>query len=287
MKPPRAQLLQHVAVADRGGAHGDPRLAHRQVQPEVAHHRGDEGVVGELARVAHGQREDRHDLVAVDDRRRRRRRPGSGRRRRRGRCPGRRRARDHRGAQRLQVGGAAAVVDVQPVGLGVDRDDLGARARGRRRARRRDGGAVRAVDDDASARRAGRGGRRAGGRRSGRRRRAGRGTRPMPGAGRARSADGASDEPPRSASSIVVGQLVPARGEDLDAVVGHRVVRRGDHHAEVGAERRGQVGDGRGGQHADPERRRRRRWRARRPPRPPASRRWPAGRGRPRATRPA
>ena len=35
-----------------------------------------------------------------------------------------------------------------------------------------------------------------------------------------------------------VVELVPAAGEELDAVVGHRVVRGRQHHAEVGAERR-------------------------------------------------
>ena len=53
----------------------------------------------------------------------------------------------HRLLQRLHVRGPAAVVDVQPVGLGVDRDDVGARGPvGPRRGGRR--GAVRAVDDD-------------------------------------------------------------------------------------------------------------------------------------------
>ena len=65
-------------------------------------------------------------------RRRRRRRPGSGRRRRRGRCRGRRRARRTAARSALQVGRAAAVVDVQAVGLGVDRDDRRRRPRGRR-----------------------------------------------------------------------------------------------------------------------------------------------------------
>ncbi len=48
-----------------------------------------------------------------------------------------------------------------------------------------------------------------------------------------------------------VGQLVPAAGEELDAVVGHRVVAGRQHDAEVGVERCGEVGDRRGGQHPD------------------------------------
>ena len=43
-----------------------PADAHRQVQSEVAHHRGHQGVGRELAGVAHGQREHHHDRVAVD-----------------------------------------------------------------------------------------------------------------------------------------------------------------------------------------------------------------------------
>ena len=47
---------------------------------------------------------------------------------------------------------------------------------------------------------------------------------------------------------------MPARPEDLDAVVGHRVVRRGDHHAEVGVVGVGQIGHRRGRQHPGPQR---------------------------------
>ena len=48
-----------------------------------------------------------------------------------------------------------------------------------------------------------------------------------------------------------VVELVPAAGQELDAVVGHRVVRGGQHDAEVGAEAVGEVGDARGRQHAE------------------------------------
>lgn len=63
----------------------------------------------------------------------------------------------------------------------------------------------------------------------------------------------------------VVGELVAAAREELDAVVGHGVVAGGEHHAEVGAEDAGEVGHGRGGQHADAQHVDMRRWRA--PPR--------------------
>ena len=59
-------LLEHIAVTDPGGAHRDPGLAHRQVQPEVAHHGGDQCIGGQLAGV-HGQCEYHHDRVPVDD----------------------------------------------------------------------------------------------------------------------------------------------------------------------------------------------------------------------------
>src|SRR5690606_12522219 len=45
-------------------------------------------------------------------------------------------------------------------------------------------------------------------------------------------------------------ELVAAAGEELDAVVGHRVVGGGDDHTEVDVGRRGEVRDAGGGQHA-------------------------------------
>ena len=48
-----------------------------------------------------------------------------------------------------------------------------------------------------------------------------------------------------------VVELVAARPEDLDAVIGHRVVRRRDHHAEVGVVGAGQVCHSRRGQDTD------------------------------------
>ena len=51
-----------------------------------------------------------------------------------------------------------------------------------------------------------------------------------------------------------VVELAPAGAEDLDAVVGHRVVRGGDHHPEVGVIGARQVGHRGGGQHPHPQR---------------------------------
>ena len=55
-------------------------------------------------------------------------------------------------------------------------------------------------------------------------------------------------------SSVASSSLWPPGAEDLDAVVGHRVVRRRDHHAEVGVVGVGQVGDRRRRQHTDAQR---------------------------------
>ena len=138
----------------------------------------------------------------------------------------------------VHVRAAAVLVDVQPVGLGVDRDDRGAGGPVHlRRQRRR--GTVRAVDDDGQ---------------------------PVEGV-RERgqqvvlvqsdrlcvvlhAADGGTDRAiPRLAQASLDGvlddvvELDPAAREELDAVVGHRVVGGGQHDAEIGAEGLGQERD--------------------------------------------
>ncbi len=100
-------------------------LGHRAPQAEVAHHRRDQRAVDEHAALGHREREDRHDLVAVDD------------------------AAEvvdgeaavgvavvgdaevgavvhDRGREGLEVGRADAVVDVEAVGVGADHGDAGA-----------------------------------------------------------------------------------------------------------------------------------------------------------------
>lgn len=140
------------------------------------------------------------------------------------------------------MGGAAAVVDVEAVGHRADGDQFGTGPR--ERLRRDPGGrAVRLVEDDLQsvetvredtdevgdvlveplvvvpdAADAGAG-------------------RAVPGgAGAVVGVDGLD------AVLQLVGELVAAAGEELDAVVGHGVVAGGQHHAEVGAERAGEVG---------------------------------------------
>ena len=117
--------LEHVAVADLGLPDAEPGRLHRLDEAEVAHHRGHDGVVDEPAGLGHPERQDREELVAVDvvalvvdgqaavgvavegD-------AGVGA------------VLDDGRLQRAEVGGAAAVVDVEAVGLGADHDDLGA-----------------------------------------------------------------------------------------------------------------------------------------------------------------
>ena len=181
------------------------------------------------------------------------------------------------------MGGAAAVVDVEPVGLGVDRDHLGAGVAQRPRTGL-GGGAVGAVEDDLEPRRAGGsmvpsevGGVLA---------------RPPASYGATRPTSPPVGRCQASRSRLLdrdldgVVELDAAAGEELDAVVGHRVVRGGEHHAEVGAERVGQVGDARASAAPRAGARRRRPRPGRPPPRPrgtaPRSgcpgRRRPAGR---------
>ena len=247
-----AHLLEHVAVADLGGGHGDAGGLHGLHEAEVAHHGRHDRVVDQRAGLAPGQRQDRQHLVAVDhvtagvD----------------GQHPvgvaveGEARVGtvlEHRLAQRLEVRGAAAVVDVQPVGAGVDRDHGGAGGLERTRP-----GVVRrtlgAVENQAQP------GQRAGAVAALDLQRGdqvvgvalrGLGVLAHPpdrGAGGQRLV-GVQARLDLLLESVV--ELVPAAGEELDAVVGHRVVRGGDHHAQVGAQRVGQVRDPGGRQHAD------------------------------------
>ena len=153
----------------------------------------------------------------------------------------------HRRAQRLEVGRADAVVDVEPVRVRVQRDDLRAGARvavggGRRRR------AVGAVDDHPQP------GQRVRGARQQVRHVPRLGVRKIahaadPGAGR----DGLNGAPrplldgdprrrPAACGRRAAKSLMPLSG------IG--VVRRRDHHAQVRAQRVHEMGDRRGGQHA-------------------------------------
>ncbi len=242
--------LEHVPVADAGLHDLDALALHGQLEAEVGHHGADDGVAAQLAGLAHGQRQHGEDLVAVDLR------AGAVDREAAVRVAVVRDAEvgavlDHGLLEEPQVGGAAAVVDVEAVRLGADGDDLGTRP-GEGLGRNAGGGAVRLVQDDlepvqavgedtdevrdvlvealvvvGDAADAGAG-------------------RTVPGgAGAVLVVDGLD------AVLELVGELVAAAGEELDAVVGHRIVAGGEHHAEVGTQRTGEIRHRRGGQHTD------------------------------------
>ncbi len=244
--------LQDVPVADRRLDQLDALALHRQLEAEVRHHRADDGLLAELAGVPHREGQDGEDLVAVDLLARRVHGEAA---------VGVAVVRDAQvgavlddgGAQQVQVGGAAAVVDVQAVRVRADGDDLGA-GPCERLGRDPGGGAVRLVQDDLEA------------------------VEPV-----GQDADEVGDVPvealrvvgdpadagagravPRRTGAVLlvdrldpvlqlVGELVAAAREELDAVVGHRVVAGGEHHADVRAERPGEVRDGGRRQHAHPQ----------------------------------
>ena len=145
--------LQDVAVADRGRDELDALALHGQLEAEVGHDGRDNGVLAQGAVLPHRQGEYGEDLVPVDLGARvvdgqaavgvtvvRDAEVGA--------------VLDDGGLQQVEVGGSAAVVDVQAVRLGADRDDLGTGPRerlGRDPGRR----AVRLVQDDPSGRRGG------------------------------------------------------------------------------------------------------------------------------------
>ena len=152
-------------------------------------------------------------------------------------------------SKRIEVGGPDSVVDVPPVRLSPDRDDLGTCTAQRLR---RDPGrsAVCAVHDHAQSVEWMRHG----------------GDQvvdvrpdallveatyppdPAPGRSLPRLAHARGD-----CVLDAVGELGAAASEELDAVVGHRVVAGGDHHAEVDVERLSQVRDARRRDDAQPE----------------------------------
>ena len=198
---------------------------------------------GQGPALAKVQREDAHDLVAVDD-------VAAGVH---GQAPVGvavvadaqvRLMLDDRSLQVLQMGGAVPVVDVEPVRIGADDGDVGAGLpEGPRRDHR--GRTVGGVDDHMHP------------------------VEPVRHDGEqviqvARGTVGQGAHPAHvrpdrllvlAAHPLLdevldlVGDLVPAARQELDAVVGHRVVRGREHHPQVGAQVSGQEGDRRGGQH--------------------------------------
>ena len=237
----RVHVFEHVPVADGGLPDGDAVLLHRPVEPEVAHNGRDEGVVGEVAALFHRHGQDRHDLVTVDD--------GAVGIHRQAAvgvavvCDSDVCTQAHDGlGEVVEVRGADAIVDVDAVGVGADHGDggpgilecLGRHPRCR---------AVRAVEHHVYAVEGMR-----------------QGAEQMQLVA-VLSVGEALDAPDTSAGrqELVplhrgfdallddVGKLHAAAGEDLDAVVGCRVVRRRDHDAEVGIVVADEEGQCRGG----------------------------------------
>ena len=146
-------------------------------------------------------------------------------------------ARDHRFLEQLRMGRAAVVVDVEAVGRDAERDHLGAQLP-QRLGRDVVGGAVGAIDHDlepVEPQMLGEGGL----------------GEVDVAAARVVDPPGAADhlrlgelrallEPLLDRLLVLVAELVAVGAEQLDAVVGERIVRGGDHHAEVGAHRPGQ-----------------------------------------------
>ena len=243
------EVGENVPVPHLRRAEGDARLLHREFESEVAHHRGDEGVLAQLPVLLHRDRQYRHDLIPVDDRALRIHReapvgvPVVGE-------PEVRTVFDDRLPHLVDVRGSAPVVDVVRVRLIVDGDDLGTRGPVGERCHLV-GRPVRTVDDDPDSRQV-----------------AGDGlgqvlqvpllrivrlledpSDPVPG----RSPLRQSGHRRLDLVLDLIGEFVPARGEELDAVVRHRIVRGGDHHAHVRAVVVGEERHRRCGQDADPQ----------------------------------
>ena len=66
LQPLVAHLLEHVAVADLGAEQLEPCVAKLPLEAEVGHHRRHDRVALELAARLQAERDQRHQLVAVD-----------------------------------------------------------------------------------------------------------------------------------------------------------------------------------------------------------------------------
>ncbi len=251
-EPVLLHLLQHVPVTHGRLHEPDALTFHGELEAEVGHHRGHDRLGPQRGAFPHRQGEHGEDLVPVHLL------AGVVHGEAPVGVPVVRDAQvgpvlDDGGLDLVQVRGPAPVVDVEPVRLGTDRDDLGP---GPLERLRRDpgGGAVRLVQDDLQPVEPVR-----------------QGTQQMLGVAveallvLPHAAHPGPGRPvPRGAGAVLlvdgldpvlqlVGELVPAAGEELDAVVGHGVVARGEHHTKVGTERSGQVRHRGRRQHTDPQ----------------------------------
>ena len=146
IEPAAAHPAQNIAIADLGPLQRQALAFQIAFEAEVAHHRGDQGVLGQAALLAQCDGQQAEDLVAVDDLAllvadddpvgvtvQRNADIGP--------------VQIDRRAQRLRIGRAAIGIDVQAIGLDAQPENLGAQLikRGRRDAVP---GPVGAVDHD-------------------------------------------------------------------------------------------------------------------------------------------
>jgi len=242
-KPAGLHLLQDVAVTHRGLPDRDALALERLKHAQIAHHGGDERVLGERTPLTHAQRQNRHDLVAVHVRALGIHRKATVSVAIQGDatvCS----SLDHGLLQLRQVGGTVTIVDIETVGLAADHRHRGTRlAEGFRR--NLAGRAVGGVQDHVQAvETMWEGCQKVG---------------DVPGRAVLELADppdaGAGGPVPRLVQARFDGvlelvcQLVTAPREELDAVVRHRVVRCRQHDAQIGPAVGDQERDGRGGQH--------------------------------------
>ena len=230
-----------------------PRLFEIALEADIRHHGADDAAAFELAARSPGARDQRQDLVAVDD---------AAALVAHHDAVGIAVERDaeigarllHLGDHRLGRGGADVLVDVETVGIDADGEDIGAQfpQRGRRDLV---GGAIGAIDDDAQPFEAQLLREGALGEFDVARLRVIDAARAADLGRRGEAVGEAVRHQLFDLGFALVGELLAVAIEQLDAVVVVGIVRGRDHHAEIGAQRARQHGDGRRRQRPEQERR--------------------------------
>src|SRR6185437_4476710 len=237
----RAHLLDHVTVADRRAHEAQALRGEMPLETEIRDHGRDDARILQAAVFLPALGDDGEQLVAVDDM------PALvddehavGVAVERNADVGAHLA--HLARQRVEIGRAAVLVDVEAVRIDADRNDLGAELP-QRAWRDLVGGAVGAIDDDTQIFESD----------AARQRALGEfdvtvlhavdaaGAAEVLAAGQLLAEIGIEQR--LDLQLHLVAELVAVRPEDLDAVVVERIVRGGDHDAEVGAHRVREHGD--------------------------------------------
>jgi len=68
IQPMRTHVLDDIAVADLGAVQLQLHVAEEAFEAEIGHHRRDDATAGQPPALVPGLGDQRHDLVAVDDR---------------------------------------------------------------------------------------------------------------------------------------------------------------------------------------------------------------------------